>query len=192
METRRKYRIETTPITVEREADGGSVTSMGSLNLRVVDVYTDMPIGSVLHVKHDAGPIAYHAYSHFFKSGPHDNRLDPPKGGWGPRFDLAAKALWKDYNRRLPWRDRTIRCIWRWQPQGWAFAMLVLGVFLTFLFQLSTDSNRRMHAHTATAVSQPSTLPDDERPEALAAPEVKEATPETRRLQTTNEHEDDE
>ena len=145
METKRTYRIETIPITVERDIDGGSVTHMGSLNFRVVDVYTDMPIGSVLHVKDGQGPIAYHAFSHFFKSEKGDNSLKPPGGGWGTRFDLAAKALWKDYSRRLPRHVRAVRWMWRWQPQGWAFAMLALGAFLTHIFESGTNSDQSMY-----------------------------------------------
>ncbi len=179
METRRTYRIETTPITVRPDSDGGTVTDMGSLNFRVVDVYTDMPIGSVLHVTDGPGPIAYHAYSHFFKSGTDDNRIKPPSDGWGPRFDLAAKALWKDYNRRLPGYVRAIRWMWRWQPQGWAFVMLALGAFLTFLFQSGANSDEHTHAPAQVAEAHAPTPSNSAHSERGPAPVESTPAPET-------------
>lgn len=180
METKRTYRIETIPITVERDSDGGSVTHMGSLNFRVVDVYTDMPIGSVLHVKDGQGPIAYHAYSHFFKSEKDDNRLEPPSGGWGTRFDLAAKALWKDYSRRLPRHVRTVRWMWRWQPQGWAFAMLALGPFLIHIIQSCANSDQNTRAPAQAAETRAPMPTHSVHSEPTTGPAVRNTGPKAR------------
>ena len=127
-----RYFIETTPIRVTDKVVRGQIrgkhTEMSDLNLRVVDSYTRMPVGVVLHVPNADG-AEYHAKALFDKDG--KNALPAPDGGWGPRFDLAAEAAWDIYNKGLPRSERAKRWAWRWMGVGWFLIGTVWTVITT-------------------------------------------------------------
>ena len=128
-----KFFIETTPIRVAELMEGGSRTSWNNPSLRVVDSFTRMPIGTVLHTP-SGGRAEYRAYVFFKEEG--SNRLEAPEGGWGPRFDIGARAVWNDYNRGLPYGERLRRWAWRWLSVGW----LLFGTTWGALIAVIADS----------------------------------------------------
>lgn len=131
-----RYLIETTDIQVTAKPGGGKTTSLSDLNLRVKDCYTQMPIGGVVL----EGGKEYKAVCFFATVNDHFE-LTPPPGGWGPRFDLAADAVWKKYSQSLPRRERARRWMWRWMGVGWFLFGTVWGVLMGLVGQILIGSN---------------------------------------------------
>ena len=131
-----RYLIETTVIQVTVKPGGGTNTSLSDLNLRVKDRYTGMPIGGVIL----EGGVGYKAIF-FFATENDQNVLPPPAEGWGPRFDLAADAVWKKYSESLPWGERARRWMWRWMGVGWFLFGTVWGVLMSLIGQLLIGSD---------------------------------------------------
>ena len=124
-----RFRLEQVGIRVAERPHGGTNTSLGGLSSSVVDCYTNAHVGSVVHGRKDDGQMGYIAQSVF------GGKLPEPDGGWGPRFDLAAIAVWSYYSRSLPWRERLRRCLWRWAAVAWLLAGIILGLFANVLAQ---------------------------------------------------------
>ena len=125
---RRKYFIETKPIETREKPSGGTNTSWLDLSMRVVDAYTQMPIGTVLHLPDGKGGAEFRANCSFLPlpEGGKAN-VEAPAGGWGPRFDFAVDAVWSAYSNALPRWTRVKRCLWRWLELGWLVFGAVLG-----------------------------------------------------------------
>ena len=122
------YKFEPTPITRKDRPEGGSETQLSDLSGRVVDGYTNMPIGAVIY----QADRRFHAHSFFpEKVGPGwaDSEIE---GEWGPRADLAAKAIWARYWKQFRWTERVPRYMWRYRHVGW----LVLGTIIGAVAQL--------------------------------------------------------
>ena len=126
-----KFFIETAPIRVTDKPEGGKKTDIHSLSLRVTDSYTRMPIGSVLHGPLGDGRFGYRAHGFFRGEG--SNELPAPEGGWGPRFDMAARAVWSDYIKGLPLGERARRWAWRWIGVGWLLIGTIWGVLIAVI-----------------------------------------------------------
>lgn len=131
-----RYLIETTEIQVNVNEDGRKNTTLSDLNLRVKDCYTRMPIGGVIL----EGGVKYKAF-YFFATERSQSELPPPPGGWGPRFDLAANAIWKKYSESLPKRERARRWAWRWMGLGWLLIGALLGTLGSVIGQLLIGSD---------------------------------------------------
>ena len=122
------YKFEPTPITRKDRPEGGTETQLSDLSSRVVDGYTNMPIGAVIY----QADGRFHAHSFFpEKVGPDwaDSEIE---GEWGPRADLAAKAIWTRYWKQFRWTERVPRYMWRYQKVGW----LVVGTIIGAVAQL--------------------------------------------------------
>lgn len=126
---RRKYFVETKPIETREKPTGGLNTSWLDLSMRVVDAYTQMPIGTVLHLPDGKGGAAFRASCSFLPKpeGGREGNVEAPTGGWGPRFDLAVDAVWSAYSKTLPLWTRVKRCCWRWLELAWLVFGAVLG-----------------------------------------------------------------
>lgn len=122
----RKFRLETKRIETVVDQTGHKTTSWASLNCRVLDEATGMPIGLVLHVRDGNDAMKYEAIPLYTNSG---EALAPPDGGWGPEFYKAAEELWKQWNRTLPRATRCLRHLARWLDLYW----LAVGALLGFL-----------------------------------------------------------
>ena len=123
-----RYVIETKEIQVTERPDGGTTTRLADLSFRVKDSFTGMPIGVVIHTAKGEYEARY-----IFAGKGNQNLLNPPSGGWGPRFDLAADALWKQYSESLPGAERVKRWMWRWMGVTWFLFGTVWGVFMSLL-----------------------------------------------------------
>ncbi|MCY4301884.1 MAG: hypothetical protein OXC68_09165 [Aestuariivita sp.] len=124
-----RYYIETKPIETVR--DGYCVnTILNTLNLRVVDSFTGMPIGCVLHSSENNG-----SFQAVMFLGSNDGKIEPPEGGWGIRYDQAAFEVWKSYFKSLPICERLYRWAWRWIGVGWLLFGTIWGVLTSFLVQ---------------------------------------------------------
>lgn len=134
-----KYLIETTPILVSKQEDGSTKTNMGSLSLRVVDSYTKMPVGAVIHCSTD-NSIGYKAVFFFDETGNFD--VEAPADGWGTRFDLAAYAVWCIFSKRLPLHERLKRWCWRWIGIGCFLFGTVWGVLTTIIVEVIAQNKR--------------------------------------------------
>ena len=66
---RRKYFVETKPIETREKPTGGLNTSWLDLSMRVVDAYTQMPIGTVLHLPDGKRGAAFRASCFLFADG---------------------------------------------------------------------------------------------------------------------------
>lgn len=131
-----RYLIETTGIRVKDEPNGQKSIDMGDLHLRVKDSYTKMPIGAVI-----AEDGKEYCANFFFASNSDECVLTPPSGGWGPRFDLAASAIWKEYSTSLPWHERTRRWAWRWMGVGWFLFGTLWGALMGVIGRLLIGSD---------------------------------------------------
>ena len=134
---KRKFLIEVLPIEVEDNPSGGKTIKIASLDFRVTDNYTGMPVGCVVHAPVGQGKAEYRAEG-FFPVKPGQSTLTPPDGGWGMRFDLAAEAVWCKYNETLPCTARAKRWAWRWIAVGWFLAGSVLGALTSAIVQPPT------------------------------------------------------
>lgn len=76
----KKFRLETEPIETTVDPDGHRTTSFASLNFRVLDAATDIPIGLVLHVRDGGDGMKYEAIPLYTNDG---EPLNPPNGDWG-------------------------------------------------------------------------------------------------------------
>ena len=122
------YRFEPTPIVARARPGGGTDTRLADLSGRVIDAYTNMPIGAVIY----EADCRFHARP-FFPERPAGEGEDTEiKGDWGPRADLAAKAIWTEYWKQFRWSERVPRYLWRYQKVGW----LVLGTIIGATTQL--------------------------------------------------------
>ena len=126
MNIRKTFRLETKRIETVVDPDGHESVSWASLDCRVLDDATGMPIGLVLHVRDGDTGMKYEAIPLYTNSG---EPLAPPKNGWGPEFYKAASALWENWNGTLPWRTRLSRYFARWLDIYW----WVVGVFTGLL-----------------------------------------------------------
>ena len=126
---KRRFLIEVLPIQVEANPSGGNTIQIASLDFRVTDNYTGMPVGCVVHSPVGDGTAEYRAEG-FFPVKPGQSTLTPPDGGWGMRFDLAAEAVWRKYNETLPCTARANRWAWRWIAVGWLVVGIVLGALI--------------------------------------------------------------
>ena len=124
-----RYYIETKPIETVREPNRVR-TMMNTLSCRVVDSFTGMPIGCVLHTSDDGG-----SFKAFMALGSGNGEVQPPEGGWGRRYDLAALEVWKSYSASLPRSERCCRWAWRWMGVGWFLFGTVLGALASFVVQ---------------------------------------------------------
>ena len=124
---RRKFIFEITPIRVTDLPTGATKTQIADLNGRIVDVYSGMPVGMVLHLPSGQG-AKFEAHTLFPARAGGDSQLPEPNGGWGRRFDLAADAVWHFYNRQLPFGARCSRFVWRWLNVFWFLAGATLSV----------------------------------------------------------------
>lgn len=122
------YRFETLPITQQELPGGGTKTNFGDLAGRVVDSYTNMPIGLV-GVEGDG---RFHARPFLPDSRAGEVVVKEIEGDWGPRFDVAAGAIWRQYWRQFSLRDKAPRYLWRYHRLGW----LVLGTIFGAVAQL--------------------------------------------------------
>ena len=125
MNIKRKYRLETKRIETKIDAEGNENVSWASLDCRVVDDATGMPIGLVLHV-HAGDEMRFEAYPLYTNSG--EPLVPPHPDGWGPRFYEAAGKLWVDWNKTLPLGHRFSRCIRRWLAVYWWFFGVAVGI----------------------------------------------------------------
>lgn len=113
---RNKFIFEIVPIEVDKTENRRKLTLIPDLGSgRIVDSYSGMPIGMVIYVAnaYEKGGYGFEAHTIYPVKGD-DGRLPEPKEGWGTRVDLAAKAIWEEYNSRLPLKDRIHRFLWRW------------------------------------------------------------------------------
>ncbi|MCY3540849.1 MAG: hypothetical protein OXH31_02940 [Gammaproteobacteria bacterium] len=133
-----KYFIETTPIRVVELPRGGKKTEMNTMDLRVVDSYTRMPVGVVIHSPNASDKAEYLAKYFFDEGGNFD--INSPAEGWGIRFDRAADAVWRAYSKDLPWHERIKRWFWRWLGVGWFLFGTVWGVLTSFLVKAITGA----------------------------------------------------
>ena len=122
------YRYEPTPISRRELPRGGTETQLADLTGRVVDQYTNMPIGAVIY----QADAKFHAYSFFREKIGSDWAESEIEREWGPRADLAAKAIWQRHWKQLHWTERVPRYMWRYQKVGW----LVLGTIIGAVAQL--------------------------------------------------------
>ena len=122
------YKFEPTPIVVRQRPGVGTDTRLSDLSGRVVDVYTNMPIGAVIY----GADSRFHACPFFPERPARDGQDNEIKGDWGPRADWAAMAIWTQYWSQLSWTDRLPRYLWRYQKVGW----LVLGTIVGATAQL--------------------------------------------------------
>ena len=104
-----RYKFEPTPIRVQ-----GNKTNLSDLSGRVVDSATGMPIGIVAHSN------GRFRAAHSIPGGEIEEE-------WGPRFDHAIEAVWKEYNKTLPKRDRFVRWCTRLWPALVPFLIAALG-----------------------------------------------------------------
>ena len=122
------YKFEATPIARRNLPGGGTETELASLSGRVIDGYTNMPIGAVIY----GADKRFHAHA-FFPERPVDEGGDSEiEGDWGPRADRAARAIWDQYWKQFAWTERAPRYLWRFQKVGW----LVLGTLIGAVAQL--------------------------------------------------------
>ena len=112
---------------------GGKKTDMHALNMRVVDSYTRMPVGMVVH-----GENKFQAF--YFLADKKKSEVNEIEGEWGPRFDQAVNAIWKAYSKSLPPLERVRRLGWRWSGAGWFLVGLVWGVLTSFIVQAMTSN----------------------------------------------------
>ncbi|MCY4259119.1 MAG: hypothetical protein OXC91_02490 [Rhodobacteraceae bacterium] len=127
-----RYHIETKSIETVRDSNREK-TIMNSLSFRVMDSFTGMPIGSVMHSSDDGG-----SYRAFMFLGSGNGEIQPPEVAWGEdgrRFDLAALAVWKSYSASLPLSERIYRWTWRWMGLGWFLFGTVWGVLTSIIVQ---------------------------------------------------------
>ena len=103
-------------------------TQISDLSGRVVDGYTNMPIGAVIY----GADAAFHAHAFFPDEIAGETERDEIQGDWGPRFDRAVDAIWRQYWKQFWLKERVPRLLWRWQRIGW----LILGTILGAVTQL--------------------------------------------------------
>lgn len=128
---RRRFTFETTPIRVSDRPQGGTNTQMNTLDGRVIDAYSGMPVGMVIHTPTGDGGAKFIATTYFPVERGGSDEIPEPKGGWKKRFDLAADAVWKFHNRQLPIRSRFVRFFWRWVNVFWFLAGAVLSAAIS-------------------------------------------------------------
>lgn len=127
----KKFRLETEPISTTVDQEGGKSTSFASLNFRVLDAATDMPIGLVLHVRYGDG-MKYEAIPLYTNSG---EPLVAPRGDWGKDVHGAARNLWRDWNKTLFNRTRFVRYVSRWLDFYWWAIGIATGVGVSVVLQ---------------------------------------------------------
>ena len=133
MNIRKKFRLETKGIETVVDQDGHESVSWASLNCRVVDEASGMPIGLVLHVRDGERGMKYEAKPLYTDSG---KPLTPPKDGWGPEFYTAASELWETWNKTLPyWSERMPRYFSRWLDVYWWVVGLTMGFLISLALQ---------------------------------------------------------
>ena len=108
---RQKYFVETKPIETREKPSGGLNTNWLDLSMRVVDAYTHMPIGTVLHLPDGKGGAAFSANCSFLPTAPEGK--DNVEASSGP----APRPRW----------TRLKRCFWRWLELGWLVFGAALG-----------------------------------------------------------------
>lgn len=139
----KKFRLETEPIETTVDRDGHTTKSFASLNFRVLDAATDIPIGVVLHVRDGKG-MKYEATPLYTNSG---EPLSPPNGDWDKDVHGAARMLWRDWNNTLPRRTRVGRWFLRWLDVHWA----VVGILVGFAISLGLQSIGTKEADSGNA-----------------------------------------
>lgn len=117
------YRFEPTPIVVNAQPRGGTSTQLGDLSGRVIDAYTNMPIGAVIY----QADGRFHAHPFFPETPAHQGQSNEIEDDWGPRADRAAQAIWDQYWKQFDWTERTARYLWRSQKVTWLVAGTVFG-----------------------------------------------------------------
>ena len=122
------YRFEPTPIVIKEQPRGGTSTQLSDLSGRVIDAYTDMPIGAVIY----QADGRFHAHPFFPETPAREGESNEIEGDWGPRADRAARAIWDHYWRQFGWTERIARYLWRSQKVGW----LVVGTIFGAVTQL--------------------------------------------------------
>ena len=123
-----RYTIEPTPITITTTPNNGRKTDFNTLDCRIIDHYTGIPIGAVLY-----GPdTTFHAHPFFPNSREQEQVPDEIAGDWGLRMYLAVDAIWRQYWNNFSWREKAPRILWRYNNVGW----LVLGTILGTVAQL--------------------------------------------------------
>ena len=120
------YTYEPTPIFQERRQGGGIQTQLGDLDGRVVDNYTKMPIGAVIYVVCEK-KAKFQARPFFPDSRAGEIEVREIQRDWGPRADLAAKAIWRQWHKGLPLKERAKRLLWRWERIGWLMLGTIVG-----------------------------------------------------------------
>ena len=126
------YTFEPTPIQSKERPGGGTTTQLSDLCGRVIDAYTNMPIGAVIY---GAGGC-FHARPFFPDRSARDRgKSTEIQGDWGPRADLAAKAIWEQYWRQFGWTERVPRYLWRYQKVGWLVAGTIIGAVTQLLLR---------------------------------------------------------
>lgn len=128
----KKFRLETKRIETVVDQSGHKSTSWASLDCRVLDDATGMPIGLVLHVRDGEDSMKYEAIPLYTNSG---EPLVPPPGGWGPDFYKAANELWKQWNCTLPEFTRFRRCLLRWIDFWWWAIGVATGFLAAWILQ---------------------------------------------------------
>ncbi|MCY4151938.1 MAG: hypothetical protein OXE94_06850 [Aestuariivita sp.] len=124
-----RYYIETKPIETVRDPHRVN-TIMNTLGFRVVDSFTGMPIGCVLHSSEND-----RSFQAFMYLGSGNGEIKPPENGWGRRYDHAALEVWKGYSTSLPFCERWYRWAWRWMGVGWFLFGTTWGVLTSFIVQ---------------------------------------------------------
>ena len=132
----KKFRLETKRIETVVDQSGHKSTSWASLDCRVLDEATGMPIGLVLHVRDGVDSMKYEAIPLYTNSG---EPLAPPSDGWGPEFYKAAEELWKQWNRTLPRATRLGRYLARWLDLYWWAIGVVMGFVAAWLLHFLTN-----------------------------------------------------
>ena len=82
------YRFEPTPIVINQQTRGGTSTQLSDLCGRVIDAYTNMPIGAVIY-QSDA---RFHAHAFFPENPGGDGGDGEIEGDWGPRADPCGPS----------------------------------------------------------------------------------------------------
>ena len=88
-----------------------------------------MPIGAVIY----GADARFHAQAFFPDGAAGKTEGGEIQGDWGPRFDRAADAIWRQYWRQFSLKERVPRVIWRWKRIEW----LILGMILGAVTQLA-------------------------------------------------------
>ena len=118
------YKFEATPIRTKDLPSGKTETQLCDLTGRVMDAYTNMPIGAVVYEGRDQ---ALHAYLFFPELAGREVDKFEIEDKWGARADLAVEAIWGQYWKQFRWTERLPRYMWRYQKIGWLIAGTIIG-----------------------------------------------------------------